>query len=46
MKLISGTCHPSLSKSLSKKLKVPLTPVEIKTFADGEIYVRVKEKVR
>jgi ribose-phosphate pyrophosphokinase len=27
-------------------LKVPLTPIEDKRFADGEIYIRIKEKVR
>jgi ribose-phosphate pyrophosphokinase len=31
---------------ISKKLRIPLTPIEDKRFADGEIYVRIKEKVR
>ena len=44
--LISGRSHPALARKIAKLLKTPLTPTEIKTFADGEIYVRIKEKVR
>lgn len=46
IKLISGTAHPKLAQEISKLLKIPLTPIEIKNFADGEIYVRVGETVR
>lgn len=46
IRLISGRSHPALARKISRLLKTPLTPVEIKTFADGEIYVRIKEKVR
>lgn len=45
-KLISGTANRKLAESVSKILKVPLTPVEIKRFHDGEIYCRVLESVR
>jgi len=44
--LISGRSHPFLARKIAKLLETPLTPREIKTFADGEIYVRIKEKVR
>ncbi len=44
--LISGKSHPLLARKISRLLKVPLTPIEIKTFADGEIYARIKQKVR
>ena len=44
--LISGRSHLVLARKIAKLLKTPLTPIEIKTFADGEIYVRIKEKVR
>jgi len=45
-KLISGTANRKLAEEVSKLLKVPLTPVEIKRFHDDEIYCRVLESVR
>ena len=45
-KLISGTANRKLADEVAKILKVPLTPVEIKRFHDGEIYCRVLESVR
>ncbi len=45
-KLISGTANKRLAEEVAKILKVPLTPVEIKRFSDGEIYCRVLESVR
>lgn len=46
IKLIAGTSHPELAKKIAKNLKVELTPVTIKKFANGEIYARIEEKVR
>ena len=45
-KLISGTANRKLAEEVAKILKVPLIPVEIKRFHDGEIYCRVLESVR
>ncbi len=45
-KLISGTANIKLAEEVAKILKMPLTPVEIKHFHDGEIYCRVLESVR
>ena len=45
-KLISGTANRKLAEEVAKILKIPLTPVEIKRFHDGEIYCRVLESVR
>lgn len=45
-KLISGTANKKLAEEAAKILKVPLTPVEIKRFSDGELYCRVLESVR
>lgn len=45
-KLISGTANVPLAEEVAKILKVPLTPVDIKRFHDGEIYCRVLESVR
>ena len=46
IQLIAGSSHPVLAEKISKKLKIPLTPIVIKNFANGEIYVRVEKKVR
>lgn len=46
IQLIAGSSHPDLAKKISKKLKIPLTPVTIKNFANGETYVRIEKKVR
>jgi len=46
IQLIAGSSHPVLASKISKKLKIPLTPVTIKNFANGETYVRIEKKVR
>ena len=45
-KLISGTSNRKLAEEVAKILRIPLTPVEIKRFSDGEIYCRILESVR
>lgn len=44
--LIAGSANLELAKEISSYLKVPLTPVEIKHFNDGEIYVHIEKSVR
>ena len=46
MKILSGTSNPSLSKSISKQLKLKLVNTNIKNFADGEIYIEINENIR
>lgn len=46
MQLVSGRSHPLLAQKIAKALKIPLTPVQIRSFASGEIYVRIGQKVR
>lgn len=46
LKLISGTANRPLAEEIAKKLKIPLTEVEVKRFNDGEIYARVLESIR
>ncbi len=46
MKLISGTSNPSLAGEIAGFLDEKLTPVLIKKFKDGEIYVRIQESIR
>ena len=45
-KLISGTANRKLAEEVAKILKVPLIPVEIKRFHDGESYCRVLDSGR
>lgn len=46
MQLIVGRASGELGEKIAKILKLAPTPVEIKNFANGEIYVRVGKKVR
>lgn len=46
LKLISGTANRKLAEEISSYLNIPLTPVDISRFNDGEIYVKIKESVR
>lgn len=46
VQLIAGSSNLGLATEISQLLKLPLTPIENKHFSDGEIYVRIKEKVR
>ena len=45
-KLIAGTANKGLALEVAKKLNVKLTPVDIRKFNDGELYVRILESVR
>ncbi|MBS3105796.1 ribose-phosphate pyrophosphokinase [Candidatus Woesearchaeota archaeon] len=45
-KLISGTANKKLAEEVAKILKIPLTPVDVRKFNDGEIYCRILESVR
>jgi ribose-phosphate pyrophosphokinase len=44
--LLSGSSNPELAEKVSEYLKIPLTPVEIKRFNDGETYIRIGQSVR
>lgn len=46
IQLIAGRSHPQLAAKISRLLRLPLTPIESKTFANGETYVRILKKVR
>eukprot|EP00892_Ulva_mutabilis_P009800 jgi/Ulvmu1/7192/UM034_0101.1 len=46
LKLFSGTANPGLSTEVANHLGLPLGPIRIKRFADGEIYVQVQESIR
>ncbi len=44
--VFSGRGNPELSRSVADKLGIELGHVDIKTFADGEIYVKYGDSVR
>jgi ribose-phosphate pyrophosphokinase len=44
--VFSGRANPELSAKIAEKLGVELGKVDIKTFADGEIYVKYRESIR
>lgn len=46
IQLIAGSSHGELARKIAKFLKISLTPIIVKKFADGEIYVRIGKKVR
>lgn len=46
IQLIAGRSHLKLAKKIAAKLKIPLRRRTIKTFPNGEIYVRVEKKIR
>jgi len=44
--LLAGSSNLELAKEISSNLKVPLIPIEVKNFNDGEIYVHIEKSVR
>jgi ribose-phosphate pyrophosphokinase len=44
--LVSGRSHHDLAADIASKLGVELSPVELKTFANGEVYCRYEESIR
>ena len=46
IKLFSGRSNPKLAQEIADCLGTTIGPMVIKNFADGEIYVQVKESVR
>jgi ribose-phosphate pyrophosphokinase len=46
MKLMCGNANRPLAKAIADYLDAPLSNVEIQTFADGEVFVRIDENMR
>lgn len=46
MRLLTGTSNPELSKKVAGYLGVPITPMDVRRFADGEVFVEIKESIR
>ncbi len=44
--LVSGRANPGLAARIGSKLGVELSPMTLKTFANGEVYCRYEESVR
>lgn len=46
MKIFSGTSHPLLAQGICDYLEMPLSDAEVRTFPDGETFVRINDNVR
>jgi ribose-phosphate pyrophosphokinase len=46
LKIFSGSASPGLAAEIAGLLGLPVGPVKIANFADGEIYVQIQESVR
>ncbi|MBM3324347.1 MAG: ribose-phosphate pyrophosphokinase [Calditrichaeota bacterium] len=46
MKIFTGTAHPELAARIAKEAGLELGSVELKRFADGEIWVKFNENIR
>jgi ribose-phosphate pyrophosphokinase len=46
LKLFTGNSNLTLAREMAEYLETPLADVEIKTFADGEIFVKYAENIR
>jgi ribose-phosphate pyrophosphokinase len=44
--IFTGSSNPGLGREISKHLKIPLGKIELKRFADGEMYVNYLETIR
>ncbi len=46
IRLIAGTAHPDLARSISEHMDVPLCDASIGRFPDGEIDIKINEDIR
>ncbi|MEK7524565.1 MAG: ribose-phosphate pyrophosphokinase [Patescibacteria group bacterium] len=46
LKIFAGSSHPALAQAVTKLLKTPLAPIDIRRFASNEIYAKPGETVR
>ncbi len=46
LKLFSGTANPNLARDIADFLDVPLGPITITSFSDGEKFIEIGENVR
>ncbi|MGH7640311.1 MAG: ribose-phosphate diphosphokinase [Candidatus Dormibacteria bacterium] len=44
--LLCGSAHPELGRKIAEEVGVPLAPLEVTRFADGEFDVKIGESVR
>ena len=46
MKIFSGSAHPELADEIAKYLHVKRSDADLKTFPDGETFVKINENIR
>ncbi|KAF8955554.1 phosphoribosyltransferase-like protein [Flammula alnicola] len=46
IRILAGNSHPELAQAVAERLNVPLVPVTVKKFSNGETNVKISESVR
>lgn len=46
IRILAGNSHPELAQNVAERLNVPLVPVTVKKFSNGETNVSISESVR
>jgi ribose-phosphate pyrophosphokinase len=46
LKILSGSANLALAQEVAEHLGIPLTPIDIRKFRDGEVWCRIGESVR
>ena len=46
MKIFAGRSNPALAQEIAEDIGIPLGQLTIKSFSDGEIYVKFEENIR
>ncbi|RMF10715.1 MAG: ribose-phosphate pyrophosphokinase [Candidatus Neomarinimicrobiota bacterium] len=46
LKIFTGRSNPALAEGIARYLDIPLGEITIKTFADGELWVKYEENIR
>jgi ribose-phosphate pyrophosphokinase len=46
IKFITGSSNTELSEKVAAYLGVPITPMDVKRFSDGELFIEIKDSIR
>lgn len=46
IRILAGNSHPELAQAVAERLNVPLVPVTVRKFSNGETSVKISESVR
>src|SRR5712691_6858069 len=46
LRIFSGNAHPALARKIADELQVPVGCLTVKTFSDGEVFIKIEESAR